>query len=303
MALLDLVIIGAGPAGMTAAIYAKRKGLSIQVVADSLGGQVSKTGNVENYPGYGSIPGPRLVSIIKKQLEELKVDIRLSRVLKLERAGPGFRVTTSDGHVFDSKAVIVASGSRWKELDVPGEREFQNRGVSNCTTCDAPLFAGVDVAVVGGGNAAGEAVLDLLNLASKIYLVVRSSIRADKIIVDRILESGKVTVLTGYTVERINGGDFVESIDIVSKGGEHKTLKVGGVFVDVGFLPNVAFAHGLVKLNGAGEIIIDDYCCTSVRGIFAAGDVTDVPQKQIVVAAGEGAKAAMAAYTYITTLK
>ncbi len=303
MALLDLVIIGAGPAGMTAAIYAKRKGLSLQVVADSVGGQVSKTGIVENYPGYKSISGPQLTALIKKQLEDLAVDIRLSRVLALDRIGSRFRVTTSDGHGYDSKAVIVASGSRWKELNVPGEREYQNKGVSYCSTCDGPLFAGLDVAVVGGGNTAGEAALDLINLVPKIYMVVRSTLKVDKIIVDRIVESGKVTVLTGFTVERISGKDFVESVDIVSSDGERRTLKVGGVFVEIGFLPNVDFARGLVNLNAMGEIIIDGYCHTSVPGIFAAGDVTDVPQKQIVIAAGEGAKAAMAAYTYITTQK
>ncbi len=301
--MFDLVIVGAGPAGMTAAIYAKRKGLSVLVVADSVGGQVSKTGNVENYPGYESIPGPQLASLIKKQLVDLNVDILMSRVLKLERAGSDFKVVASDGHAFDSKAVIVASGSRWKELNVPGEREFQNKGVSYCATCDGPLFAGIDVAVVGGGNAAGEAVLDLLNLCPKIYFIVRSTLKADRVIVDRIVNSGKVEVLTGYTVEKVNGTDFVESLDIVSKAGERKTLKVGGVFVEIGFLPNVAFAQGLVELNGASEIVVDDYCRTSVPGIFAAGDVTDVPQKQIVVAAGEGAKAAMSAYTYITTRK
>ncbi len=303
MALLDLVIIGAGPAGMTAAIYAKRKGLSLLVVADSVGGQVTKTGNVENYPGYKSIPGPQLVAVIKKQLEELKVEMRLSRVLELEQDGANFKLTTSDGHVYGSKAVIIASGSHWKELNVPGEKEYQNRGVSYCATCDGPLFAGMDVAVVGGGNSAGEAVLDLLNLATRIYLVVRSTLKADKVIVDRIKESGKVVILTGYTVEKVNGTDFVESIDIFSESGDHTTLKVGGVFVEIGFSPNVAFAQGLVKLNGRGEIVVDGYCKTNVPGIFAAGDVTDVPQKQIIVAAGEGAKAAMSAYTYITTRK
>lgn len=303
MALLDLVIIGAGPAGMTAAIYAKRKGLAVQVVADSVGGQVAKTGNVENYPGYESIPGPQLAALFKKQVEDLKVDVHLSRVSKLEPDGPDFKVIATDGQAFASKAVIIASGSRWKDLNVPGEKDFLNKGVSFCATCDGPLFSGMAVAVVGGGNAAGEAVLDLLKLATKIYLVVRSTLKADKVIVDRIKESGKVVILTGYAVEKVNGTDFVESLDIFSQNGDHMTLDVGGVFVEVGFVPNVAFAQGLVELNKAGEIVIDDFCKTSVPGVFAAGDVTDVPQKQIVVAAGEGAKAAMSAYTYITTRK
>jgi len=156
MALLDLIIIGAGPAGMTAAIYAKRKGLTLQVIADSIGGQVSKTGSVENYPGYQSIPGPRLVSLIKKQLEEMQVDITMSRASKLEKAGDYFTVTAADGHTYEARAVIIASGSKWKELNAPGEREFRNRGVSYCPTCDGPLFSGMDVAVIGGGNAAAR---------------------------------------------------------------------------------------------------------------------------------------------------
>jgi NADH-dependent peroxiredoxin subunit F len=303
MALLDLIIIGAGPAGLTAAIYAKRKGLSLQLIADGVGGQVSKTGNVENYPGYESIPGPQLVSLFKKQVEDLKIDLKLSRVAKLERAGDRIRVHTGDGIVGECRAVIIASGARWRELNVPGEKEYKNRGVSYCPTCDGPLFSGLDVAVVGGGNAAAEAVLDMMNIASKVYLIVRSSLKADRLLIDRIVDSGKVTILEGYGVEKISGKDFVESVDIASAGGDRKTLPVGGVFVEAGMLPNVSFVEGLVDLNEKKEIIIDDYCRTSICGIFAAGDVTDIPQKQIVVAAGEGAKAAMSAFTYISTLK
>jgi thioredoxin-disulfide reductase len=303
MALLDLIIIGAGPAGMTAAIYARRKGLSLLIIADSIGGQVTKTGNVENYPGYESITGPQLSMLFKKQVEDLKVDLKLSRVAKVEKPGDTCKVTTADGSAYEAKAVIIASGARWKELNVPGEREFKNRGVSYCPTCDGPLFSGMDVAIVGGGNAAAEAVLDMLNIASKIYLIVRSRIKADYMIVDRIKASPKVTILEGYGIEKISGKDFVESIDISSPKGEHTTLSVGGVFVEAGMLPNAGFVQGLVKMNERGEIMIDDYCRTSVCGIFAAGDVSDVPQKQIIVAAGEGAKAAMSAFTYISTQK
>ncbi len=303
MALLDLIIIGAGPAGMTAAIYAKRKGLTLQVIADSIGGQVSKTGNVENYPGYKSIPGPQLAALIKKQLEEMKVDITMSRASKLEKAGDYFRVTAADSHTYEARAVIIASGSKWKELNVPGEKEFRNRGVSYCPTCDGPLFSGMDVAVIGGGNAAAEAVMDLIPLAKSIYLVVRSTLKADKVVVDKISTNDKVTILTGYTVDKINGTDFVGSVDIVSTGGERKTLSVGGVFVEVGLAPNVAFAKDLVQLNDRGEIVIDERCRTNVCGVYAAGDVSDIPQKQIIVAAGEGAKAAMSAFTYISTQK
>lgn len=303
MALFDLLIIGAGPAGMTAAIYAKRKGLTLQIIADSIGGQVTKTGNVENYPGYGSISGPELAALIRKQLEGLDVAIRMSRVSKLEKAGDIIRATTADGQAYEARAAIIASGARWRELGVPGEKEFQNRGVSYCPTCDGPLFKGMDVAVVGGGNAAAEAVLDVIHIAARIYWIVRGNIKADKIIVDKIKANSRVTILTGHNIERVNGKDFVESIDVYCSSGEHKTIPVGGVFVEVGMTPNAAFARDLVQINENGEVVIDDHCRTSVCGIFAAGDVTDVPQKQIVVAAGEGAKAAMAAFTYISTQK
>ena len=303
MALLDLIIIGAGPSGMTAAIYAKRKGLSTLVIAEAVGGQVTKTGNIENYPGYERIPGPQLAAVIKKQMEDLKIDIRLSRVTKVTPGDGVFSVNTADGGSAEARAIIIATGSHWRELNVPGEEEFKNKGVSYCTTCDAPLFSGMDVAVVGGGNSATEAVMDLLNFCPKIYLIVRSTLKADKMGVDRIMASGKVTPCIGYHVTKINGRDFVESVEIASDAGEHKTLSVGGIFVEVGQLPNASFARELVKLNDRGEIITDEFCNTSTKGIFACGDVTDVPQKQIIVAAGEGAKAAMSAFSYISACR
>ena len=299
MTLLDLIIIGAGPAGMTAAIYAKRMGLSLQVIADTVGGQVLRTDNVENFPSQESIPGPQLTRLIFNQLENLKIDIELTRVAKIEQSEGIFRVTTGDGHTYESKVMIVASGARWREMGVPGEKEYINKGVSYCTTCDAPLFRDMDVAVIGGANSAAESVLNLVNLTSRIYMIVRSELKCDQMLADSIKSSGKVTVMTGYSIEKVNGNDFVESIDIVSKSGERKTLPVSGVFVEIGQEPNVDFVKDLVKLNAKGEIIVDEYCRTSTRGLFAAGDVTSVPQKRIVVAAGEGAKAAMSVFTYI----
>ncbi|MCD1295005.1 thioredoxin-disulfide reductase [Methanocella sp. CWC-04] len=304
MEMLDLIIVGAGPSGMTAAIYAKRKGLNVKVISDSVGGQMSKTDSVENYPGYKSLTGPELTSKMREQMESLGISADLKRVSNIVPSDGKFAVKTEDGGIFESLAVIIASGSHWREMGVPGEEEFKNKGVSYCTTCDAPLFAGADVAVVGGGNSAGEAVLDLSNIASKVYMVVRSTIKADKMIVDKIMASDNVTVFKGYTVERILGSDLVEKINIRSRDtGNVETIDVSGVFVEIGLLPNTGFIKGLVEFNERGEIVIDEFCNTSIKGIFACGDVTDVPQKQIVVAAGEGAKAAMAAYSYITTLK
>ncbi len=300
MVLLDVIIVGAGPAGVTAAIYAKRKGLSVEIISDSVGGQVSKTGQIENYPGYEQISGQQLTKELKAQIDRLHVNMSVSRASKVEHVDGIFRITTEGGHTLESRSVIIASGAHWKELDVPGEAEYRNKGISYCTTCDAPLFAGMDVCVVGGANSAAESVIDLMNIASKIYMVVRSSIKADQIIVDRIKASPKVELYEGWAVERVSGDDFVQSIDIVSKSGERKQLAVGGVFVEIGLLPNTSLVRGLANLNERNEIVIDEECKTSVEGLFACGDATNIPQKQIVIAAGEGAKAAMSAFEYLS---
>lgn len=300
MALLDVIIIGAGPAGVTAAIYTKRKGLSVEIVSDSIGGQVSKTGQIENYPGYTQISGSELTKELKAQIERLHIPVNVSRASKVEHTGDKFNITTEGGKTLESRAVIVASGAHWREMNVPGEAEYRNKGVSYCTTCDAPLFAGMGVAVIGGANSAAESAIDLLNIAAKIHMVVRSTLKADKVVVDRIMASGKVELHEGWTVERINGDDFVQSLDIVSKKGERKRLDVGGVFVEIGLLPNSGMVKGLATLNDRGEVVVDERCRTNVEGLFACGDVTDIPQKQIIVAAGEGAKAAMAAFDYLS---
>lgn len=299
MALLDVIIIGAGPAGVTAAIYAKRKGLSVEIISDSVGGQVSKTGQIENYPGYEQISGLQLTKELKGQIDRLHINVNVSRASKVERVDGRFHITTESGHTLESRAVIIASGAHWKELNVPGEADYRNKGVSYCTTCDAPLFAGMDVAVVGGANSAAESVIDLMNIAEKVYMIVRSSLKADQIIIDRIKASPKVELYEGWAVERVNGQDFVESIDIASKSGERKRLNVGGVFVEIGLLPNTGIVKGLVTLNERNEIVIDEECRTNIEGMFACGDATNIPQKQIVVAAGEGAKAAMSAFEYL----
>lgn len=287
---------------MTAALYAKRKGLTLALIADSVGGQMGTTGNIENYPGVEGIPGKQLALKMHEQLRQLDLEITVDKVTSVERIGDRIRTTTGNGKIFDSRTAIIASGAHWREIGVPGEKEFANRGVSYCTTCDGPLFADTDVAVVGGANAAAESVLEMTRFATKIYMIVRSNLKADQILADRIMSNPKVTVLQGYNVVKITGTDFVEAIDIRSKDGEQKTLPVGGVFVEIGQDPNTAFLKGLVETNVKGEIVIDEFCRTSVTGIYACGDVTDVPQKQVIVAAGEGAKAAMDVYTYLSKL-
>jgi thioredoxin-disulfide reductase len=301
--MLDTIIVGAGPAGMTAAIYAKRKGLTLTVIADSVGGQMGRTGDIENYPGYDIIRGSDLARKMREQMQRLGVEPVLDRVSGVARIDSGYRVATQGGRSFDARSVVIASGAHWREIGVPGEKEFVSRGVSYCTTCDAPLFAGMDVAVVGGANAAAEAVMELTGLASHIYMVVRSRLKCDEMTTVKIRKNARVTVLEGYAVERITGTDFVESMTVRSPDGKEETLRVGGVFVEIGQDPNAGFVKGLVKINARGEIEVDDSCRTSTEGVFACGDVSSVPQKQVIVAAGEGAKAAMAVFTYLSGLK
>jgi thioredoxin-disulfide reductase len=300
---LDTVIIGAGPAGMTAAIYAKRKGLTISVIADRVGGQMGTTGDIENYPGFDLIRGSDLSRKMREQMEHLGVEPVLDRATSLERTDNGYRVVTQGGRSLETRSVIVASGAHWREIGVPGEKEFISKGVSYCTTCDAPLFAGMDVAVAGGGNAAAEAVMELNRIASHVYMIVRSRLKCDEMTTVKIRKSDRVTVLEGYKILRISGIDFVESITVQSRDGKEETLKVGGVFVEIGQDPNSGFVKNLVKTNDRGEIEIDEYCRTSAEGVYACGDVTDVPQKQVIVAAGEGAKAAMSVFSYLSGLK
>lgn len=301
--MLDIVIIGAGPAGMTAAIYGRRKGLSLAVISDSAGGQMRRSANIENYPGFDAITGSELADKMKEQLKHLDLEITTDRVNNVEKITGGFASKTEGGKRFESRSVIVAAGAHWRELEVQGEKEYLNKGISFCSTCDGPLYAGMDVAVVGGGNCAAESVIDLIRIANKVYMIVRHQLKADKMITDQIRSNPKVTVFENHTVSLINGKDFVESIEIKSKSGETKTLAVGGVFVEIGHDPNTTFIKNLVRINNHGEIIIDGLCNTNVPGIFACGDITDVPQKQAIVAAGEGAKAAMSAYTYLTRTK
>lgn len=301
----ELVIIGAGPAGMTASVYAARKKLNLLLVSKDLGGQPLVTSEIENYLGFQYVTGPELVARFHEQVRQYPIDVLIGEeVEKLTAEGDGFMVTTQAGRSFVGRAVIIASGKRPRELNVPGERELVGRGVSYCAVCDAPLFAGKEVAVIGGGNSALTAVADFIKIASKIYVVDCSrSWKADPVLVDRARDSERVTFFQGYVVKAILGEERVKGIAIESRDtGEAEELPVGGVFVEIGLVPNSGFAQGVVELNETGEIVIDCNCRTSIPGVFAAGDVTDVPEKQIIIAAGDGAKAALSAYSYLLQL-
>jgi len=299
--LYDLIIIGAGPAGMTAAVYAARKKLATLVISKNVGGQTLLAPGVETYMGYQYITGAELMRKFEEQVRQFPIALSIgNEVTKLSREDNVFTVLTSNGKNFTSKAVIIASGRRGRFLNVPREKELIGRGVSYCATCDAPLFGGMDVAVIGSGNPALTAVNELTTYARKIYNIVQVSVKADPVLIEKAESSGKVEFLSGYAVREIQGKDKVERIVIKqTKGDKEVVLDVGGVFIEIGATPNVEFAKDVVPLNELNEIVVDCDCKTEVAGLFAAGDVTNVPEKQIIVAAGEGAKAALSAYYYL----
>ena len=296
----DLIIIGGGPAGLTAAVYASRKKMDTLLLTKELGGQLMWTREIENYMGYQFISGPELMNKFEEQVKRFAVVTKYEEVTGLIVHNNGtFIVKTEDGE-HQSKMVILASGKRSRMLGVPGEIEFAGRGVSYCATCDGPLFTGKIVAVVGGGNSAVQAAIELSNVSPTVYLVARSGYVADPILIDKMQAAGNIIELNGYVSEGIYGNEVVEKLTIRNKSShESKDLAVKGIFVEVGLEPNSEFLGGLVEVNDQKELIIDCRTKTNIPGLFAAGDVTNGPDKQIVIAAGDGAKAALMAYEYL----
>jgi len=298
----DLIIIGAGPAGITASIYAARKKMDILVITKDVGGQAAWSGDIENYTGYQFITGPELVDKFQEHMQ--KFDIKLKEneeVIELRRKDNLILVKTDKG-AYETESVIIASGKRSKELSVPGEKEFKNRGLTYCATCDGPLFAGKDVAVIGAGNSALDAALQLIKIARHIYIInITSALDGDSIMRQKVESTQNITVLNNTQVTAVVGEKMVSGIKIKEKGKE-KLLSVQGVFVEIGLMPNSEFAKDIQK-NERQEIKVSSQNATNIPGVFAAGDVTDVPEKQIIVAAGEGAKACLSAFRYLAQLK
>lgn len=296
----DVLIIGGGAAGLTAAIYTCRKKLKTGLITIDVGGQTLLTNHVENYPGYDLIPGPDLMSKFRTQVEKFGAETIMGEVNKIEK-GKDFTISLSNGEKYKSKAVILASGKTARKLEIPGEDKFLGRGVSTCATCDAPFFKDKTVAVVGGGNSAFEAAELLDKFSKKVYLIHRrNEFKADEVTVDKVKKMKKVEMLTNTLPVKVIGDKFVSGFSVEdSKTKEKKDLKVDGIFVEIGYELKTDWLKGLVKRNKMNEIVIDDCCKTSQDGIFAAGDVSTVPYKQIIVSAGEGAKAGLEAYKYI----
>lgn len=297
----DLIIIGAGPAGMTAAVYAARQKANTLLLSRDVGGQVNWTLGIENYMGYQFIEGLELISKFEEQVRKFPIDIAIgSEIKSLIRVHGGFEIEVSDGTKYTGRTVIISSGKRPKMLNVPGEEKLRGRGVTYCEVCDGPLFQGMEVAVIGGGNSALEAAIDMSKIARHIYLTSLTPLTGDHILREKVQEAGNVTVLTEHETLEVEGTETVSGIKMRDlKSGAEKDLKVEGVFVEIGLIPNSDFARGILTLNELGEIMVDCTCETGVPGLYAAGDVTNVPAKQIVVAAGEGAKAALQAHQFL----
>jgi alkyl hydroperoxide reductase subunit F len=300
----ELIILGGGPAGMTAAVYAARKQLNALFLSKDTGGQVNWTLGVENYMGYQFIEGSELMEKFEEQMKQFPLETRVGPEAKqIRQIDGGFEIEVDDGTSYQTKALIVATGKRPRQLNVSGEDKFQGRGVTYCSICDGPMFTGKRVAVIGGGNSALEAVDDMAKIAEHIDLVSVTPFTGDQVLIDKVTSLSNLSIFLEYEVVEIGGDVFVESLTIRDlKTKEPKKLAVSGIFVEIGLLPNSGLVKNTVHLNKTGEIEVNFANETNVAGLFAAGDVTNVPEKQIVVAAGEGAKAALRAHSYLRRL-
>jgi alkyl hydroperoxide reductase subunit F len=297
----DVLVLGAGPAGLSAAIYLLRKGLDTGIVTSNIGGQVTWTASIENYLGYRLVEGVQLVEKFNEQLKSFPLGInRDDEVTVLSGADGAFEVRTRRG-TYRARALILATGKRPRMLNVPGEKKLMGRGVAYCAICDAPLYKGKTTAVAGGGNAGLEAAIDLSRVSPKVYVIERMDrLTGDSVLVEEVKSLENVEIMVGTEVLEVIGDENVRAISVRDgSGGAAKEVAVEGVFVEIGLVPNSGPFRGFVPLNERGEVEIDCSCRTGVPGVFAAGDVTAVPFKQIVIAAGDGAKAALSCHDHL----
>lgn len=304
----DTIIIGAGPAGVAAGVYAARKKLKTLLIAESFGGQSIISNNIENWLGDIKLSGVELAEKLEKHLRAQK-DIAIKtgeKVMVVKKENKNFTVKTDKDNIYQTKTIIVASGARHQRLSVPGEDKFEGKGVSYCATCDAPLFKNKDVAVIGTGNSGLEAVIDLLPYAHKIYLMdILPAIKGDQVLQEKIRKSDQINIMLKTQTQEIYGTQFVRGLKYKDlKSGKIKDLAIQGVFVAIGSVPNSEFIKDLVELDKYGQIIIDPRAqATSQPGVFAAGDITDTSYKQNNIAAGDGVKAALSVYEYLIKQK
>lgn len=306
---LDLLIIGGSAVATASAIYGARRKLNMKVVSMDWGGEVSNSGEIGNFPGFIQTNGIELVSIFKKQLQHNQVDIVEDvKIESIKKKGEGDFVSNGikDGKkiAYYSKAVIIGTGVHPRELSAKGEKELRNRGVSYCTTCDGPLFRGKSVATIGGGNSALESALLLKEICPKVYiLTINDDLQGETIYIEKLKKAKNVEIITSASTQEFKGKNSLEKLIYKDRGGSLKELSVQGAFIHIGVIPNSSFLPKEIKVNNFKEIIINKLCETSVSGIFAAGDVTDTPFKQIAIAIGQGTTAVLRAIQYIDQIK
>lgn len=297
----DVLVIGGGAAGSSAAIYAARKGIRTGVVAERFGGQVLDTMGIENFIGTLYTEGPKIASDLEAHVRQYGVDImNQQRVTTLEK-GEMIEVTLENGAILRSKSVVIATGAKWREVGVPGEKEFKNKGVAYCPHCDGPLFKGKHVAVIGGGNSGIEAAIDLAGVVSHVtVLEFLPELKADAVLQERLYKLPNVTVIKNVQTKEITGDGKVDGITYIERStGEEKSMALQGVFVQIGLVPNTEWLGDTVERNRAGEIVVDAKGATNIPGVYAAGDCTTSAYKQIIIAMGSGATAALSAFDHL----
>jgi len=297
----DVLVIGGGPAGASAAIYAARKGIRVGIVAERFGGQVLDTLGIENFISIKYTEGPKLAASLEEHVKEYNIDVmNLQRAKRLEKKH-FIEIQLENGAVIKSKAVILSTGARWRNIGVPGEKEFKNKGVAYCPHCDGPLFKGKHVAVIGGGNSGIEAAIDLAGVVKHVtVLEFMPELKADSVLQQRLYSLPNVTVLKNVQTKEITGTDKVNGITYVERdtGTEHQ-IELQGVFILIGLVPNTDWLGETVERNRFGEIVVDNHGATNIPGVFAAGDCTNSPYKQIIISMGSGANAALGAFDYL----
>ncbi|HEY1057727.1 MAG TPA: alkyl hydroperoxide reductase subunit F [Limnobacter sp.] len=299
----DVLIVGGGPAGAAAAIYAARKGIKTGVLAERFGGQVLDTLGIENFISVKETEGPKMVAQLEQHVKAYDVDVmNLQRAKALQKVGDKLEIELDNGAKLNAKTVIVSTGARWREMNVPGEQEYRNKGVAYCPHCDGPLFKGKRVAVIGGGNSGVEAAIDLAGIVKHVTLFeFDTKLRADAVLQKKLHSLPNVTVILNALTTEVKGdGTKVNGLVYTDRAtGESKQVELEGIFVQIGLLPNTEWLKGTLELSNRGEIVVDAKGQTSLEGVFAAGDCTTAPYKQIIIAMGEGSKAALSAFDHL----